>query len=128
MFSLLQVLTKKEQNISNHSYTALKKMACLPEEVNYYIAFLFEYDLSVPLLFSQLSLKILAWHLKGEELVSKPPAEYFLRPGFFYQSLKLISFGMSPMNPLSPLPKGLDPKYNNYIFPRPIGSGKVGTS
>ena len=51
MFSLLQVLTKKEQDISNHSYTALKKMACLPEVVNY-IAFLFEYDLSVPLLFS----------------------------------------------------------------------------
>ena len=28
MFSLLQVLTKKEQDISNHSYTAFKKMAC----------------------------------------------------------------------------------------------------
>ena len=38
MFSLLQVLTKKEQDISNHSYTALKKMACLLEVVNY-IAF-----------------------------------------------------------------------------------------
>ena len=122
MFSLLQVLTKKEQDISNHSYTALKKMACLLEVVNY-IAFLFEYDLSVPLLLSQLSLKFLAWHLKGGELVSKPPAEYFLRPGFFYQSLKLISFGMSLINPLSPLPKGLDPKYNNYILPRPLGSG-----
>ena len=82
MFSLLQVLTKMEQDISNHSYTALKKMACLLEVVNY-IAFLCEYDLSVPLLFSQLSLKLLAWHLKGGELVSKPPAEYFLRPGFF---------------------------------------------
>ena len=83
MFSLLQVLTKKEQDISNHSYTALKKMACLPEVVNYIAFFLFEYDLSVPLLFSQLSLKFLAWHLKGGELVSKPLAEYFLRPGFF---------------------------------------------
>ena len=82
MFSLLQVLTKKEQDISNHSYTALKKMACLLEVVNY-IAFLCEYDLSVPLLFSQLSLKLLAWHLKGGELVSKPPAENFLSPGFF---------------------------------------------
>ena len=41
------------------------------------------YDLPVPLLFSQLSLKLLAWHLKGGELVSKPPAEYFLSPGFF---------------------------------------------
>ena len=111
MFSLLQVLTKKEQDISNHSYTALKKMACLLEVVNY-IAFLFEYDL-----------KFLVWHLKSGELVSKPPAEYFLRPGFFYQSLKLISFGMSLINPLSPLPKGLHPKYNNYILPRPLGSG-----
>ena len=120
---MLQVLTKKEQNISNHSYTALKKVACLPEVVNY-IAFLFEYDLSVPLLFSQLSLKLLAWHLKGGELVSKPPAEYFLRPGFFYQSLKLISFGMSLINPLSPLPKGLDPKYNNYIYPGPLAVGQ----
>lgn len=58
-------------------------MACLSEVVNY-IAFLFEYDLSVPLLFTQLSLKLLAWHLKGRKLVSKPPAEYFLRSGFFY--------------------------------------------
>ena len=82
MFSLLQVLTKKEQDISNHSYTALKKMACLPEVVNY-IAFLCEYDLSVPLLFSHLSLELLAWHLKGGELVSKPPAETFLSPVFF---------------------------------------------
>ena len=49
MFSLLQVLTKKKQDISNHSYTALKKIACLPEVVNY-IAFLCECDLSVPLL------------------------------------------------------------------------------
>ena len=82
MFSLLQVLTKKEQDISNHSYTAFKKMACQLEVVNY-IAFLFEYDLSVPLLFSQLSLKFLAWHLKGEELVSKPPAEFFEAWVFF---------------------------------------------
>ena len=83
MFSLLQALTKKEQVIASHSYTALRKLlACLPEEVNY-IAFLCEYDLSVPLLFSQLSLKLLAWHLKGGELVSKPPAENVLSSGFF---------------------------------------------
>ena len=73
MFSLLQVLTKKEQDISNHSYTAFKKMACLLEVVNY-IAFLFEYDLSVPLLFSQLSLKFLAWHLKGGGTCLKTPS------------------------------------------------------
>ena len=99
----------------------------MPEEANY-IAFLCEYDLSVPLLFSQLSLKLLAWHLKGGELVSKLPAEYFLSPGFFYQSLKLpvISFCMSLINPLSPMPRGLDPKYNNYILSRPLGSGDRG--
>ena len=76
MFSLLQVLTKKEQDISNHSYTALKKMACLLEVVNY-IAFLFQYDLSVPLLFSQLSLKFLAWHFRVGNLSQNPQLNIF---------------------------------------------------
>ena len=88
MFSLLQVLTKKEQDISNHSYTnhsytALRKLLACLKRLNY-IAFLCEYDLSVPLLFSQLILKLLAWRLKGGELVSKPLAENFLSPFFFY--------------------------------------------
>ena len=105
MFSLLRVLTKKEQDISNHSYTALKKMACLPEVVNY-IAFLCEYDLSVPLLFSQLSLKLLAWHLKGGDLVSKPPAEYFLRPGFFLPVLEVNIVWHEPDKSPVPTAKG----------------------
>ena len=91
MFSLLQVLTKKEQNISNHSFAALRKLlACLKRLIT--LHFLCECDLSVPLLFSQLILKLLAWRLKGGELVSKPLAENCLSPVFFLQSLKLISF------------------------------------
>ena len=81
---------------------------CLPEVVNYIAC-------------------LLAWHLKGGELVSKPPAEYFLSPSFFYQSLKLIRiFWHEPDKSPVPTAKGLDPKYNDYILPRPLGSGDRG--
>ena len=80
-------------------------MACLPEMVNY-IAFLCEYDLSVPLLFSQLSLKLLAWHLKGGELVSKPPAENFLSPVFFFTVFEVNNFWHEPDKSPVPTAKG----------------------
>ena len=120
MFSLLQVLTKKEQDISNHSYTALKKLlACL----KWLITLHFYVSVTCQFLCSLVNW---AWSyclaLKGWGTCLRTSSWKFFEPWFFYQSLKLVSFCMSLINPLSPLPRGLDPKYNYYILPRPLGS------
>ena len=105
MFSLLQVLTKKEQDISNHSFAALRKLlSCLKRLIT--LHFLCECDLSVPLLFSQLILKLLAWRLKGGELVSKPLAENFLSP-FFFTVFEVNIFWHEPDK--SPVPTAKEP-------------------